>query len=186
MKLFSGLKAEILTLFFLNQGSSFHVREIARRINKSAMGALYELQTLEDDGILNSTKLGNMRMFTLQENFPGRESLRDLLIGYYGLSAVIKNELAGVQGIIDCFIYGSYADGSFDVSSDVDLFLTGDIDYETLYPKIKNLENRLAVEINPQIMTISEYDKRKRNHDPYIFDIENNQKVYLVHDGKEV
>jgi predicted nucleotidyltransferase len=186
MKLFSGLKSEILTLLFLNPGTSFHVRDVARRLDRSPRGVLYDLNILEEDGFVLSEKLGNMRFFKLKKSFPGRENLKDLFLSYFGLPLYIKESLRDVMGIKDCFIYGSYADGTFDASSDLDLFILGDVEYEALYTVIKDLEERLSLEVNPQLMSLKEYKERRKEKDPYILDIESKKRIYLVHEGKEV
>lgn len=186
MKLFSGIKAEILTLLFLNPETEFHVRDLARRLNRSPRGVLYDLDMLEDDGLVVSERRGNMRFFALNSSFPAKDALRDLFIGYFGLSAQLKSVLRSVSGIKDSFIYGSYADGTFDANSDLDVFIIGEVDYESLCSVIADLEGRLSLEINPHIMTSEEYDSRLASNDPYVLGIEQGKRIYLMHGGIEV
>lgn len=179
-----GLKSQILTILFLNEKQEFYIREIAYKLNRSPRGVLYELNSLESEGILTSRYVGKLRFFKTNKNYPVFHELKNIIIKNYGTPEIIKRELANLKNIQEVFIYGSVAQENFDAESDIDLFVIGQIRHEDLYNTIKKLEKRLNREINVQIMNDTEYQKRKKKKDPYILDIEKHKRIYLVHDGK--
>ena len=186
MKMLSGLKSQILALLFSNEGEELYARQIAYKIDRTPRGVLYELEKLEREGILKSRYLGKMRFFKVDKESPTHKDIKNLIIRKYGIPVVVREQIAGTKGIIDAFIYGSVARGTFDISSDIDLFILGTPDYEELNRRVRQAEKKLGREINIHLMEPSEYEKRQKESDPYILDIENNKKIYLIHEGKNI
>jgi len=184
MKLIKGLKSQILTVLFLNMDQEFYVREIAYKLHRSPRGVLYELNSLQDEGILTSRYVGKLRFFKTNKSYPAFHELKNIIIKNYGIPEMIKKELADLKNIQESFIYGSVAQEQFDTESDIDLFVIGKISYEELCDAAKKAEGKLGREINVEVMTDVEYQKRKKKKDPYILDIEKHKKIYLIHDGK--
>lgn len=184
MKLISGLRAEILTLLYLNEDKEFYLREIAVKLSKTPMAVHYELNKLEKEGVIKSRYLGRMRFVSIDNKYHSKKELKSLIIKSYGVAEKIKQTLKQLPGIDEALIYGSFATGKTDNNSDIDLFVMGDLDYEELVSSVKKMESELNREINIQVMSESETKKRLKEKDPYILDIRGNKKIYLIHDEK--
>jgi len=185
-KIFGKLREKILSLLFLNESEEFYVREIASIINSSPMGALKELEKLEKEGIIVSRQKGRLRLFKVNKENPTHKELQGLIIKSFGVVDLLKDSLFEIKGIKEAFIYGSIAKGEFDYKSDIDLFIIGQVDYQELNKKVDDLQKNLRREINIDLMKVQEFQKKLKEKDPYIIDIQNNKKIYLIKDGKRV
>lgn len=61
--------------------------------------------------------------------------------------------------IISLALYGSYADGSFDEKSDVDILAITTSKQEVLLPAIHNLEDKVGKEVNVTTFKLFEWRK---------------------------
>ncbi|MHB8175711.1 MAG: nucleotidyltransferase domain-containing protein [Thermoleophilia bacterium] len=182
MELFGKLRSKILTLFFLNESNTYYIREVARIIGSSPRGAQNELVKLESEGILKSEIRGKQRFFTVNAQNPSHHEMKSLMLKRYGVPHLMKNALVDVPKIKSAFIYGSFAKGEEDFTSDIDCFVIaeGKVDYELLNKRIVDLEDQFHREINLEVMTASEYSKRLTDDDPYVSSVEKSEKISLL------
>ena len=182
MKLFGKLRTKILSLFFLNEDKDYYIREVASIVGSSPRGAQNELVMLENEGILKSETRGKQKFFSVNPKNPSYQELRSLILKKYGVPHLIKNALAGLLHIKKAFIYGSFASGEEDFTSDIDCFIIADgkVDYELLNSRIFELEQQVRRDINIDMMTETEYLKRLAADDPYISAVDEGDKTYLL------
>jgi predicted nucleotidyltransferase len=187
MELFGKLRASILSLFFLNEDSDYYIREVASIVGSSPRGAQNELVKLEHEGILKSEMRGKQRFFSVNLQNPSHQEMRSLILKKYGVPHLIKKALSDMSHIKAAFIYGSFAKGEEDYTSDIDCFIItdGEIDYELLNSRISRLEEQFRRDINVDMMTESEYQKRLDTADPYISTVEDGDKTYLLGEDQE-
>ncbi|MHB8858655.1 MAG: nucleotidyltransferase domain-containing protein [Thermoleophilia bacterium] len=185
MDLFGKLRTKILSLFFLNEDRDYYIREVASIVESSPRGAQNELVKLEKEGILKSEMRGKQRYFSVNLQNPSHDEMRSLILKKYGVPHLIGKQLADMAHIKKAFIYGSFAKGEEDYSSDIDCFIIADgkIDYELLNSRMSNLEEQFRREINMDIMTETEYRKRLAANDPYVSAVEDGDKTYLLGEG---
>jgi predicted nucleotidyltransferase len=187
MELFGKLRAKILSLFFLNEGRDYYIREVASIIGASPRGAQNELINLEDEGILKSEMRGKQRFFSVNLQNPSHQEMRGLILKKYGVPHLIAKAIVDITHIKTAFIYGSFARGEEDFTSDIDCFIIADgkVDYELLNTRVSSQEEQFGREINVDMMSESEYHKRLAAHDPYISAIESGKKIYLLGEGQD-
>ncbi len=187
MELFGKLRASILSLFFLNEDSDYYIREVASIVGSSPRGAQNQLVKLEDEGILKSEIRGKQRFFSVNLQNPSYQEMRSLILKKYGVPHLIRKALSDMPHIKTAFIYGSFASGEEDYSSDIDCFIItdGEIDYEKLNSRMSRLEEQFRRDINVDMMTESEYQKRLDAADPYISTVEDGDKTYLLGEDQE-
>lgn len=187
MELFGKLRSRILSLFFLNEGRDYYIREVASIVDSSPRGAQNELVKLESEGILKSEVRGKQRFFSVNLKNPSHQEMRSLILKKYGVPPLIKKALSEIPHIKTAFIYGSFAKGEEDYTSDIDCFIIadGDIDYELLNSRISRLELQFMRDINIDMMTEQEYRKRLAADDPYITNVDDGDKTYLLGEGQE-
>jgi predicted nucleotidyltransferase len=88
--------------------------------------------------------------------------------------------MSKIKGVETSFIYGSYARSEEQAGSDIDLFIIGEVNEDILVQELKKAENLLRREINYVIFRRAEYKARKKKGDPFIKEILNGPKVFLV------
>ena len=186
INLLSKAKQNILTLLFANEDKEYYIREIARLIGSSPMGAQKNLVKLEQDGILVSNKRGLQKFYSVNKDHPAYEELKGLAIKSFGIARALKDVLEGVEGIKEAFIYGSFAKGEVDAQSDIDLFIIGDVDYNVLSKAARKAEDTLGREINFDLYSEKEFIKKKEDNNPYINDLINDQVIELIKNGKRI
>ncbi|MDD5023972.1 MAG: nucleotidyltransferase domain-containing protein, partial [Methanoregula sp.] len=96
-----------------------------------------------------------------------------------GVARILKEKL-GVTKDIDCmFIFGSFARGTAGTKSDIDLFIVGDVDENTVIPLVHESERILNREINYTLMRREELTKRKSASDPFVKNVINEPKIMI-------
>ncbi len=178
----SKARTELLVQFFLSSKEKFYMRELERLLEIPIGNLRRELIYLEKTGILKSEKLGNLKFYLLDKENPIYKPMKQLVIKTIGIPEMLKSRLMPNPNIITAFIYGSYARGDFEGTSDVDLFVVTakeDSSYDAIYSQLSKIEGRFGREINPDIMSLGEFQKRIKSKDPYISDIINNKIIFL-------
>ena len=181
MDLFGKLRTRILSLFFLNEDKDYYIREVASIIGSSPRGAQNELVKLENEGILISETRGKQRFFSVNKKNPSYPEMRSLILKKYGVPHLIRNALSGLRHIKRAFIYGSFAKGEEDYTSDIDCFILADgmVDYKLLNSRIAELEEQFRRDINVDMMTETEYLEKLGADDPYLTGIEGGHKILI-------
>jgi len=178
----SKIRQELLRLFFTNPESRYYTRQL-QSILEVSVGSLHrELKKLEKMGVLKSAKEGNLLFYTVDKNYPLYNELKSLVFKTIGAEGAIKEALFHIQGVKFAFLYGSFASKKERATSDIDLFLIGEIDESSLLKEIPLLEKSLAREINYLIATESEFKKDVRNKEPFIINLLKEPKVFLIGD----
>ena len=104
----SRLQADLLTLVLLNPGKEWTLSELASRIQSTVSSAQREVARAERAGVITSRRVGNARLVTAARS-PLTGPLTELLLRSFGPRQVLAEELAGVAGIEDAYIFGSWA-----------------------------------------------------------------------------
>ena len=180
-KLFgSEARVRVLSLFMLNVGSEYYLREIAQKTGlavrsvQRAVGSLVEIQILERN------KRGNSVFFYLNERNPILEDLKAIFLKTVGLGDLLRDRLSQQQDIQVAFIYGSVAKGEETVESDIDLALIGSISPKHLSAVLSELEDGVGREINATIFTSKEWGTRLESGDHFVTTLLREPKIMLI------
>ncbi len=180
-KLFgSEARVKVLSLFMLNVGSEYYLREIAQKTGlavrsvQRAVGSLVEIQILERN------KRGNSVFFYLNERNPILEDLKAIFLKTVGLGDLLRDGLSQQQDIQVAFIYGSVAKGEETVESDIDLALIGSISPKHLSAVLSELEDGVGREINATVFTSEEWGTRLESGDHFVTTLLREPKIMLI------
>ena len=182
-KLFtSKTRTKILTLLMFNQDSEYHLREIARKIKISPIYVSKELANLEQLNLVNKKHKGNLTIYQINEGSVILNELKKIFIKTDYIGELIKNKLSGK--VKYTFIYGSFANGTETESSDIDLFVVGDISEDNIITIIQELESKSGREINYVLWTEKVFAQRAKNHH-LLRSIKKNKIIMLIGDENE-
>jgi predicted nucleotidyltransferase len=175
-------KNQILVLkeFFNNTHKSYYLRELARLLKKEPGVFQRDINKLEKDGILESYYQGKNRFFKLNREHALFEELKSIISKTVGIEMVIKKMIEGVKGVEEAFIYGSFAQNSENLMSDVDVFVIGDVNEDKLIDAISKLEKQIGREINYTLMTNEEFLKKKQEKNSFLVNIFNKKIIKLI------
>lgn len=174
--------AEVAVLGTVLFYDGLHLREIARRSGVTPPEAKRELDILVLSGILVKTAKGNMSIYTLNNACPFIEELRRLYLKTEGPIPLLKDKLSSIVGLNYAFVYGSFASGNFSESSDIDLFLVGDITEEDVDIVCFDVQKKTQREINYISWSNSDLRKKAMEGSAFMSSLLKKEKIWLVGD----
>ena len=179
-RLFSSkLRIKLLDAFLSSPDARFYIRELERKIKEEAKNVSRELKNLEGLGLLISEKQGNLKYYSVNENFFLYPELKAIIFKTTGVQGLLKEALERLKGIETAFIYGTYATGKESESSDVDIMVIGKPDLTELNEVISNLEEKLNREINYMCFGQEEFKERRKAGDAFINEVLSGEKIML-------
>ena len=165
----SKIRLELLKILALNPGNGFHVNELSRRTGFSLRGVARELENLLSGGLLRREIFGNQHRYQLDPDCPLNSEIKGLIVKTVGLSHVLKRVLEPVGKEIElALIFGSFASGDYDNTSDVDLFVVSEISGVRLSELLGPAQNEIGRAINVSQFSGSEYKRRKKAKDHFL------------------
>lgn len=187
-KLFgSRTRARLLGWFFAHTGESFSVRQLASILGDDPSNLGKEMAKLEDLGILVSSKEGNLKRFQVNSECAFGPELKGLVLKTSGIIGRIKESLKAVKGIDFAFVYGSFAKGTENADSDLDLLIVGDVNLDRLDRALISLEKAFGRTINYILYDRREYEAKIASGDAFLQDLRETEKIVIVgkNDGSQ-
>jgi len=175
----SKLRIKLLDVFLSSPDARFYIRELERKIKEEAKNVSRELKNLEALGLLISEKQGNLKYYSVNENFFLYPELKAIIFKTTGVQGLLKEALERLKGIETAFIYGTYATGKESESSDVDIMIIGKPDLTELNEVISDLEEKLNREINYMCFDQEEFKERRKAGDAFINEVLSGEKIML-------
>ena len=180
-KLFgSKARVSLLTLFCLNPGKQFYVREIERKTHLSYISVSNELKNLQEFGLLKSKFNGNQKNFWIDEHFVLYEELQKIILKTEGVTKTIMDTFSSLKNVDFLFIYGSFASGKANVQSDLDVFIVGNAGYDEVIDIIVKNEKETGRQINFTMYKQEDLLSRIKNQDSFIMNVVNEPKIMLI------
>lgn len=125
-----------------------------------------ELARLVHAGLVRDRRQGRMHFVAANQASPYFPELAGLLLKALGPKEVLADELAGVSGIREAYIFGSWArryDGiPGEPPRDVDVVVIGEPNVDEVYAACQRTARTISQEVNPVVLTPKEW-KQKRS-----------------------
>lgn len=158
----SRAQGALLALLYLHPERDYTLGEAASAIGAGLKAVHTEADRLTTAGLITSSYRGRNRMLRANEDTPVARALTDLLAVTYGPQPVLTGLLAGVSGIREAYIYGSWAARYMGepgpVPNDVDVLIVGTPDRDALYDAADRAQQMLRREVNVQRITPEYWD----------------------------
>jgi predicted nucleotidyltransferase len=181
----SELRRKVLTFFYVNRSARVYVRQLAVALGADSTNLSRELARLADEGFLRSEVEGRQLYYSVNRDYPYLKPVFALLQGSVGIEVSLKHALASISGIESASIFGSFAKGDADSSSDIDLLIVGYPDQTRLAAEIRAAEKSLRREINYTVLSSKDLKRRLRKGDPFVTDIWNGKRIELIDHGHD-
>ena len=147
----SSLQGELLALLLLNPDREWSLTELANGIGASVSTAQREVERAEQSGVVESRRVGSARLVRAHPS-PLTEPLAELLLRSFGPPQVVAEEFAGIEGIDEVHLLGSwaarYAGEIGRAPGDIDVLVIGAPDRDVAYEAAERASRRLAHEVN--------------------------------------
>jgi len=150
-------RIKILELFLFKNNIS-HIRKISNELKIPVSAVKRETDNLIAVGLINKEKnqlILNKDSFILPE-------IKNLFIKTDYIIYPLKEALQNKK-IKFVFIFGSFARGSYEKESDIDLFIIGELKLSEIYNLLKPVEEKTKREINPVVWTVDNLKKEKNS-----------------------
>jgi predicted nucleotidyltransferase len=180
--LFTPVQQRVLGLLFGQPERRFQSAELIR-LAGAGTGAVHRLLTrLAATGLLRVDAVGNQKFYQANEHAPVYTEMVGLVRKTVGLAGPLRAALAPLAARIRaCFVYGSVAKGSDHAASDIDLMVIGDdLDYAALTAALAAAEASLARPVNPNLMTHSEWRRKRAEGGSFAARIAAQPKVFVI------
>jgi len=164
----SKTRKAILELYFNNPEKKYYLRQLERITGFPVSNIRREMLKLEKTGLFKKEKQGNQVYYFLNTNSPIFNDVKNILDKTIGVEHQLKESLNDLKGLTKAFIYGSFADKTYDTLSDIDIVVSGEIKEDELIEKIAALEKKLGREINYLIYSDEELSRAKLEKDSFI------------------
>ena len=177
--LFGSYRRKILALLLLRPDERFHVREIARMTDIPAGSLHRELKLLAEGELLLRLESGHQVYYQANHDCQIYPELAGLFRKTAGLGDVLRNALVTLDPKVDlAFVFGSIAQGTAKVGSDIDLFIVGEATFAEVVGALAETHRQLGREINPVIMTRTEFQS-KATTDPFVMRLLDERKIFV-------
>ncbi len=179
----SQARVEVLKLFFLRSSGRHYMREISSLTDQPVRAIQRELARLEAAGLLLSKVEGNRKYFQANRQSPVFSDLRSLMVKTAWIGDQLRNILTDQSDAVQvAFIFGSYAQGSETLTSDIDLMIIGDMTSLELSGYLSPLKAQLDRELNPVTIRVHEFQDNVEKGDSFTQAILEEPKIFLLGD----
>jgi predicted nucleotidyltransferase len=176
----SKLRQRLLALFLTNPHDRYYARQLHAMIDGSVGSLHRELIHLENLGILNSEKVGNLKFYFANREHPLFFEISGITAKTVGVFGALRAVVKELENIDVAFVYGSFASGKETARSDIDLFIIGDVNHGALNKALSEVEKTLQREINYTAMTNDEFRSARRSGAPFTQNVMAEPKVFIL------
>lgn len=174
-------RRKVLGLLLMRPDQQIHLRELARVIGAAPGTLKKELDALCGVGLLRAERVGNQVRFCANTAHPVFPELQALIRKTIGLADALRLSLAPLAGRIDAaFVFGSMASGTESAGSDIDLMVVGDAGFAEIVDATYAAQATLGREINPKVMSASEWQAKKAERNAFLQDVLNKPRIMLI------
>jgi len=177
---------DVLALLMSTPGQQLHTREIARRVSADAHPVQRALEQMLQAGVVESRRLGNLRLWSVAERSPLVPAIRDVLRRTSGIAERLRDELSRMHHVYLAFLFGSYPSGKDKLGSDIDLFIVGAPDWDELSRTLAALAGEVGRQINPVVWTLDELERPTPTQQRFLGGLQRRPRIWIVGDDDEL
>lgn len=182
----SKIRSEIFRMLFGVNDEALHMREIERRSGLSIGTIQQEVKKLFRLNLIIKRKDGNRIYYQANKEHPLYSEIRSLVLKTIGLADFFRKALQANPNIKLAFVFGSIARHEEKDKSDVDLMIIGDIGMRQLTGLLSGVSDQIGREINPHILNIKEFLKRKNAKDHFLIQVLESPKLFIIGNENEL
>jgi len=174
----SRVRSEIFRLLFGLSDKELHVREIERRTGLSIATVRQELKKLLQMELLLARRDGNRLYYRGNKEHPLFPDIQNMVLKTVGIVEPLK-EVLDKENVNIAFIFGSVANNREGGVSDLDLMVIGTVGLRTVSGWLSGISEKIGREINPHVLSLNEYRKRKRAREHFLNRVIESAKIFI-------
>ena len=169
----SPLQAAMLTRLLLDPNRAESLSDLARATGASVATVQREVERAEAAGLLVSERIGATRLVRADTGSPLFAPLAELLLVAFGPITVLADALAGVDGLQEAYLFGSWAARYQGLPgpapNDVDALVIGHPDRDAVHDAAEQSERKLGRPV--QITIRSPLAWKRADDDPFLREV---------------
>lgn len=174
---------KILSFFLDNPKKEYYINELAKDAKVSSSSVSIAVKKFEEQNFILTKKIGQTKLCTLNNENVLIQQWKvtwflTTLFSFEKINTIIQN-----SAVISLAVYGSYASGTFDDKSDLDILLITHIKKDQLIDYFQLLEEYLTVSVNVLTLTLLQWKKLKKENDIFYQQIKEN---HILISGSEL
>lgn len=152
---------QVLSLFTNGFDKEYYIREVEKLLKISPRTAQLILEDLENRGIIESKTRGKIKSYKLKINDLSKRYLTFVelykAISFMDEHLLIKEAIEKISPFINGIgiIFGSYAKGTSNKESDLDIFIAGNYENE----EVKKVSRNLGIDISAKCYPLKTFEK---------------------------
>jgi DNA-binding transcriptional ArsR family regulator len=174
----SRIRSEIFRLLFGLSDQELHVREIERRTGLSIGTVRQELQKLLQMELVFARRDGNRLYYRANKDHPLFPDINNMVLKTSGIVEPLKEAL-DKRSVNIAFIFGSVANSREGAASDLDLMVIGSVGLRTVSKWLSGISEKIGREINPHVLSLKEYKRRKRSGEHFLDRVLESTKIFI-------
>ena len=182
----SKIRAGIFRLLFGTITEELHMREIERRSGYAIGTIQTELKKLLRLDLVKKRKDGNRLYYRANRENSLYPDIRSLVLKTIGLVDILKNTLREDSNINIAFVFGSIARHEETAGSDVDLMVIGKLGLRKLTGMLSGVSEQIGREINPHVLSVHKFIKRKTNREHFITQVLEAPKIFIIGNANDL
>ena len=183
--LISEVRVNILKQMLPTPDKSYHVRALVRAVDTEINAVRRELARLHSIGLLRRRPSGNRIYYSVDTASPYYPELLALIAKDGGVGAAIIDNLKKLGDVRFAVLSKAFIRGRQSSVLDVDLFLVGTVNLDVLKETIEKEQKKLNKEVNYSVMSLEDFEFRKRKGDSLITKILSQSRTMLIGDEEE-
>lgn len=175
----------MLSALLAGSPGRYYVRDLARRLGLPPTAASRELDHLAELGLALRTRDGRRAYYEANPAAPVLQELRGVVLKLGGMTEALRMALHEHRAHIHwAFLYGSMADGTAGVASDIDLFIVGDVSSIALHDALQPTQDRLGREISTFVVTPEEFRAKRAQPGGFVGRVLAGPRIELIGDER--
>jgi predicted nucleotidyltransferase len=177
---------DVLAVFLTHPDEIFYQTQLVEASGCALIQVQRALKRLEDTGLIEKTKSGNRSYYQANQKHPAFQDIKQALFKTVLFGDLLKEALKQKKNKIKFgFIYGSSARGKESSTSDIDLFIIGDLGIRDIAKVITESGRNLGREINTTVYSEKEFNRKLKEKNPFINEILHQPKIWLIGEESE-
>ncbi len=157
----SEAQARLLALLLLDPERRWPGPELQRRLEIAEPTFRREIGRLVDAGLVAAESLGRTKLYAAAIDSPLYEPLRELVERTFGVETELARALADVDGVEAAAIFGSWAEEKLGPTSDIDLLVIGDAEFDKVSEAVRPAEELAGREIHLVVYGRDEFEEKR-------------------------
>lgn len=172
--------ARALALLSSLAGAELHTNELIRRTGVNPNAMQRALVQLETSGLVQSRRLGNLRLWRMDPGHALYPSIREIFGRTRGVPATLTKDLTG--SVEFAFIFGSYVTAQDDSTSDIDVFVVGENDWGALSKIIFDTGREVSRELRPIVWSTNDLARPTPRQSAFLESVLERPTIWLIGD----